>query len=160
VQFSGSSSLYILYVEKSVQEKFTGIATIHVESVEFPGNVTYELTTAKCRYVLGEVERRDRFNPTLARGFALSVSGPDDYTITYNSTSTDAASSGSLAHDGRTAFAVLDSRDTFFENVGIADNDSECGPLPTKIFTPGFSARSRPFKVCGLLEFLIAWDLF
>jgi hypothetical protein len=160
VKFSRSSSLYILYVGQSVQETFTGIPTIHVESVEFPDNVTYQLTTAKCKHGFVKVERRDSFSPTLARGFAVSVSERDNYTITYSATSTHAASSGSLAHDGRTVFAVLDDTDTFFGNVTIADNDSECVPLATTIFTPGFSVRVQRFKIYGFLWLLIAQDIF
>jgi hypothetical protein len=117
---------------------------------------------AKQKHIFGEVERRDSFSPTLARGFAVSGSEPDNYTITYNSTSTDASSSGFLAHDRRTAFAVLERTGTFFENVGIADNDAEhrCVPLPTTIFTPEFSVRARPFNAYGFMGLLIARDIF
>jgi hypothetical protein len=130
VTFSSSSEIYTVYTGFSEQEQFTGLSIIHIGSVLFPSNLTYEIT------VLGDGELHEKFNrsfsfnPESEHGFGISVPSVGNYNVKYNST--HGLSQGCLVHDGLTTFAALGNNDAFYES---AEGLAECPVAPTDTFT-------------------------
>jgi hypothetical protein len=135
VKFSEFSELYVIYIGQSEREAFRGLPLIHIESLRFDCNITYEVTVSGADSTNLDFHRTVSFDSIIGRGFGISVPSIGNYTIRYKYNSTDASSYGYLTHDGLTAFSAFDQDDTFYENVAVISEASRCNPLPTNPFT-------------------------
>jgi hypothetical protein len=132
VSFSGSPSIYVIYTGSSTQETFTGLPIIHIESITFSCNSSYEVTATGDYF-----DRTVLFNPRSARGFGISVPSVGNYSLEYKARYY--SSEGKLTHDGFDDFSVATNSDSFYTTV-VGDEVTDCKPLPTMQFTKSASS--------------------
>jgi hypothetical protein len=135
VTFSGSPSMYVIYSGFSTQEQFSGLAMIHIASVLFPCNSTYEVTVTGFDF-----ERRVPFNSGTDLGFGISVPSLGGYHLSYHSENPE--SEGRLTHDGLYNFTALTKSDTVYTNVR-SDEKTDCQPRGTAVLTDSLSTATR-----------------
>jgi hypothetical protein len=153
VSFSGSPSMYTVYAGVSIQEKFTGHPTIHIELVRFPCNLSYEVKVNGADVSNANFWRVLPFNSRTDRGFGISVPSIGNYRITYNST--DRSSHGSVIRGDSQTFIVSANHDSFYTNVETTDDTLRCKPIPTASFTPGVIPRYRQRKILRYSVYLV-----
>jgi hypothetical protein len=146
VSFSGSPSLYVIYAASSSKEKLTGLAMIHLASVTFPCNSSYEVTVT-----CDDFKRTVSFNPWDGRGFGISVPFLGNFSISYNSKCH--SSEGILVHDGLDTFAALANNDNVYTKVKT-DEVTDCQVRPTDFFRESVS-RSSPNAIFQSAAFLL-----
>jgi hypothetical protein len=142
--FRVAIDLYIVYAERSTREQFTGIPLIHIESVQFSSNLTYEVTVRGAEARIGYLSNGVFFDPNKARGFAVSVRSPGNYTMCY--AATDGSSSGFMMYDNMAIFAALAANDTMYADAEESDGDANCSAVATNVFTVRGSLQSHNTK--------------
>jgi hypothetical protein len=132
IAFSGFTELYTRYTGPSTQERFTGLAVIHIESVSFPCDLIYEVTVEDDNY-----KRVLLMNSSTFRGFGVSVPSAGDYILNYESAEklSFTLSSGFLYHGNSTTFAAISGRDAFYSDVRLNDDTTNCWSRGTEEFT-------------------------
>jgi hypothetical protein len=104
---------------------------IHIASVTFPCNSSYEVTVNGVDF-----ERTIIFNSGTDKGFGISIPALGVYTLSYRAEGI--SSEGSFTHDGSHDFTALTNSDTVYRNVA-SDEITECQPPATGLFTENVS---------------------